>query len=305
MSTLFDPLIPIKDLRNLVFDKLEPWDMKLVQLAQCSHKTRPAKSAHVFGSGFFQLWCADRGHLQLLKHNEHLLPTGTCLGHHAAAGGHIHVLQWLKDKGFPLDATMYQWAAMGGHTHVLEWIKAMVCPLDRKDQRSPDSAAEHGCLPAMQWLVQNGSCPDERTCQIAACGGHLHVLEWLVANNCPVDHTISMDVARSGQLHVVQWLHTKGQLVSGVCEYAAERGQLHVLQWLKSVGCPCHGNLATRDATSACSLAAWNGHLEVLQWLIENGYPIDVDECLIDEEYVSRAGKRRKADIFAYLESLQ
>jgi len=294
-------MLPVKDLRKLFYAKLEYWDMELVKLAQGpSILNDQPRFTRVFESTQFQLWCAARGHLHLLKHIEPHLPARYIdLCRYAAAGGQIHVLQWLKDKGYPQNWSMYQWAARGGDTRVLQWLKAKGCPLPRPydvgmpDKQSCNAAAEHGHLPALQWLLENGFYADERTCAKAAISGHLHVLEWLVANNYPFERIISLDAAEGGHLHVVQWLYAKYMLIPGICSKAARHGHLHILQWLKTVGCPCYGESTT------CFEAAWAGHLEVLQWLVENGYPLDMDEYLSGGNIGAL-----KPDIIAYLETL-
>jgi hypothetical protein len=66
------------------------------------------------------------------------------LYHLAAGGGHLNVLQYLHENGFPWDEGTCQSAAEG----------------------------DHGC----PW--------DERTCWFAECQGHADVLRWAIDNGC-------------------------------------------------------------------------------------------------------------------------
>jgi hypothetical protein len=48
----------------------------------------------------------------------------------AAQSGHLHILQWLYDKGYPWDKDTCAGAKEKGHQHILDWIHANGCPCD-------------------------------------------------------------------------------------------------------------------------------------------------------------------------------
>ena len=108
-----------------------------------------------------------------------------------------------------------------------------------------ESAAMHGCLPALQWLREN-DCPWGATMPYAAEGGHVHVLQWARQNGCPWD-------ART-------------------CSDAALHGHFETVKWARQNGCPWD--------EKTCSDAARNGHFEILKWARQNGCPWDKDYCL-------------------------
>ena len=49
----------------------------------------------------------------------------------AAYGGHVHVLEWLRDKGFLWDASVCAAAAHAGDLPTLKWLLRRGCPWDK------------------------------------------------------------------------------------------------------------------------------------------------------------------------------
>jgi hypothetical protein len=144
--------IPIKDLRKLVYAKLNYADKELVKLAHDS----TASVDQVFKSVRFQNACAQFGYLPILKYNAKHLHRGVSLSQHAALGGQLHVLEWLRFYGYAFNTNTCANAARAGHLHVLKWMRDNNCP----------------------WYELVG--------HTAAYGGHLDVLRWAVEIKCPV-----------------------------------------------------------------------------------------------------------------------
>ena len=95
--------------------------------------------------------------------------------------GHLEVTKWLAthsrdriEERFPFTKDPMVCAAVGGHLNILQWLReqraawnAQVC----------FGAACNGHLGVLKWLREEG-CPwDETTCQGAAGGDHLTVVE--------------------------------------------------------------------------------------------------------------------------------
>ena len=126
------------------------------------------------GKVFGQYCVADaagRGHLEAIKEMRRSKARGTgesararwseAAVEQAAKGGHLEVVQWLRQNGCPWNSTTCYLAAKGGHLDVFKWLR---------DQDPP--------------------CPwNEGTCTDAAWGGHRNVLEWLRDQDppCPLD----------------------------------------------------------------------------------------------------------------------
>ncbi len=75
----------------------------------------------------------------------------------AASRGHLHLLKWAHEQGYPWDQLTCAQTARVGHLEMLKWLKEQACP----------------------W--------NEWTCHRAAEGGHLEVLQWLKEQGCPWD----------------------------------------------------------------------------------------------------------------------
>jgi hypothetical protein len=94
------------------------------------------------GCSFSRVECgaaaAGGGHLETLqllakeaKYNVYLQSLGA--GKHAAAGGHIHVLEWLHAKPYIFHEDACYAAAEHGHLAALQWLRAHGCPWNRED----------------------------------------------------------------------------------------------------------------------------------------------------------------------------
>jgi len=104
---------------------------------------------------------------------------------HFCTKGYVSLLVWLKQQ-VPLresyTGSLCNKAAKGGHLAVLQWLRENGAPWD---ERTCSCAAKCGHLATLQWLRANGAPWDEWTCVYAARGGHLAMLEWLRANGAP------------------------------------------------------------------------------------------------------------------------
>ncbi len=47
---------------------------------------------------------------------------------HAAEGGHVEVLHWLRSQGCTWDEQTCAYALEGGHLEVLQWLGSQGCP---------------------------------------------------------------------------------------------------------------------------------------------------------------------------------
>src|SRR5690606_12298914 len=112
-------------------------------------------------------WAAEYGYLDLLKwaHERHFpllqLRDGKAACAAAAKGGHLVVLQWLREQKCRWDAKTMEAAAAGGHLAVVKWMRERGCAWNSK---TAETAAESGHLAVtaaesghlLQWLRANG-----------------------------------------------------------------------------------------------------------------------------------------------------
>jgi len=108
----------------------------------------------------------------------------------AARGGHLHILEWFKEKGHILlfNENVLLSAVRGNHLHILRWLR------------------EQGCSFGAHTFVY------------AAFSGNLKILEWLSDEGCPWD---ANDVYMKGywvKPHVKIWLNDNGYFFDDIVQ---------------------------------------------------------------------------------------
>jgi hypothetical protein len=97
------------------------------------------------------------GHLSILKLLRSLDPDwdegdDDSVTAHAAGGGHLEIIEWAIENGWPLTESACKYAAGGGQLDTLKWLCDRGCPWDSgtTEYASTDEVYE--------WAKQNG-CP--------------------------------------------------------------------------------------------------------------------------------------------------
>jgi len=203
----------------------------------------------------------------------------------AARYGHMHVLQWLHERGTIERDSVCRGAAKGGHLHILEWSQTIGYEVH---QFSPDAAAKYGRLEVLKWLRDQEGARDRLalgdtsesarrlgdtvlvwtpyTCAFAAARGDIESLQWLRSVGCPWNAETCSRAALGGHLDIIQWARANGcPWDTYTYSSAARGGHLDTLQWVYANGCP--------STESAYEQAAARGHVHVLEWLWEKGCP--------------------------------
>jgi hypothetical protein len=197
----------------------------------------------------------------------------------AAEGGHVNVLQWAVDQGWPLHGdfpSAAKIAAQTGHADALQWAVEQGCP--KPEAWISCSAAARGYLGVLQWFVLNGVALSEEHAREAAIDGQVHVLQWIHDSGFRRLHFAYYVAADNGNLAVAQWLHGAGYGAppdedvelseSLVTSKATLRGHVGVLRFLHSKGFPV-------CASYCSSTARRNRDLAVLQFLQENNLLVE------------------------------
>jgi hypothetical protein len=173
----------------------------------------------------------------------------------AAAGGHVHVLRWLRSKPVPpcpWDRSVWSYAAVGG-VHVLEWLSNNSPPL-------LTTSASRGVF-----VRRPGHRLDT------------DVLEWL-RQQLPLNESICIYAATCGSIDGLEWLRDQTPPCpwnERVCEEAARAGQFEVLKWLRGQTPPCPWDGYTFESAHTAYVFGDPEHLwrEVKDWLLENDCP--------------------------------
>jgi len=246
---------------------------------------------------------ARSGHLGVLEYMHHMNRTHLSDGNvdkkvvrAAAKGGHLHVVQWLRERqcrwhfetlwgavkrghfdtvrwlienGCPWGTTTMATAIMSGRMDLVQWLNDHGC---KRGDYGVWHAARMGRLDMLEWLHANGHVTDSWASAIAAREGHLEVLVWLHAHGGTLLPDVCDSAAEGGHMHVVQWAHANGYPWNAIaCASAAERNHLDVLKWMREQGCAWDERV--------CDGAMMNGNMEMLQWARANGCPWDKHAC--------------------------
>lgn len=109
-----------------------------------------------------------------------------CTAELAAKHGHVKVLQWLLDSGYPFDVKgsqkLYRMAMQGGQTDVVFWLDAnsgtQIVNLNDVLGIECDIAAS-GNLAFIQWAVNTRGCEiTGNIFSVAAILGRLDIMNW-------------------------------------------------------------------------------------------------------------------------------
>jgi len=93
----------------------------------------------------------------------------------AAKNGHLHVLDWFRDNGYPLHQGLFLAAADNRQLNVLEWAKENECDWDTS---VATRMAANGDLDLLQWAKGAGYDLGDQFAAVAAEIGDQAILEW-------------------------------------------------------------------------------------------------------------------------------
>ena len=168
---------------------------------------------------------------------------------------HAHEYYFIMEYGLCSKAAKF------GHLHVLQWLREKACPWDSS---TCNEAAEFGHLHILRWARANGCDWNEETCSNAAYGGHLHILQWLRENGCPWDEDTCYFAARLDYLPILQWARANGcEWNEGVVNVSAEEGNISVFLWAIENGCDWQPELVLGGAARSY------GNREVIPYIIQ------------------------------------
>ncbi|GLC46497.1 hypothetical protein PLESTB_000332900 [Pleodorina starrii] len=198
----------------------------------------------------------------------------------AARQGHLAVLQYLHNRGLPVNTrSVAEEAARAGHLPLVVWAVEGLGVAPAVGAASLlDCAAASGSLELMAWLHVRGWALGPRAIPNGAESGCEEALEWLVERGCPfpLDGGAYLAAARNGDLAMLRCLHRLGCPRGPPGELLADCIRINVvsvavLQCLLDLGCP------EMDWDAAVKLVeGWRVHIEprerraaLLAWLGE------------------------------------
>jgi len=239
---------------------------------------------------------------RLYEYSDH----NVCAG--AIENGHIDVLNWVMENGYPLHRYTYEIAAKkghldvlmilyekdpwlfdirnvlsataeGGHLHILRWMYSICGIFQYRTWGITDIAAGNGHFEALKYLHDKGFVLSISTIERATNANLPEIVKWLLSKKCQWDYRSINNVIRARDYEMLTYLlsNTREEQRASMFStltfaYAVENGDIGIMKLLKEYGCPFN--------ELSCAYAAKEGRFEILQWLQDNGCPYDYRCCL-------------------------
>jgi len=132
---------------------------------------------------------ARQGNLEMVKYcvaNECPIGEDACV--HAASGGHLEILKYLREEAkAPWGSGTAECAALNGHLHILEYLVER--KYDQFDEYACDGAARGGHLDCLKYLHETAKAPwDEGAVEEARWNKHPECVQYLLDNDCPLPY---------------------------------------------------------------------------------------------------------------------
>jgi hypothetical protein len=220
----------------------------------------------------------------------------------AAAGNHMDILLWAKEKGFlSLDYPTEYYAPLNllnagfiGGPEILKFLIAensvslhglknmdgfFLNDSATKHLSSPESHSDRDSIfrkrifGSVKYLRECGVGWGGITCKFVAENADFETLRWVWEHGCPHYGTYTSYLAAFlGDFEMLKWLREQGSgWDEDTCAGAARSGNFELLKWLRDNECPWN--------ELTCTSAADTGNIEILTWARENGCPWDVETC--------------------------
>lgn len=225
---------------------------------------------------------AEKGDLDAVKLAvEQGFPYGTQTCAAAAAHGHLHILEWMEEELGVLEVRVTaQEAARTGDLPVLQWLLEQLYEEELEDgalDPAWSQAVELGNIDVLEWLRDRAPTPS-LLCETAAEHGQLASLKWLLDDGEWLTDGVYLRAARRGHFDLLQWLlcDIDVALPNGLtCLSAARKGRLDVVRALRERQAPW--------GRGFCSKVHTSGQYHVLKWALDNGCTWEHSMCSVPD----------------------
>jgi hypothetical protein len=168
-------------------------------------------------------------------YTEHQCAFNSGTGAHAAGGGHVNVLSWLKEQGVVFDKNTMNAAALLGKVSTCAYRHAEGCPWN---EVTAFAAACRKHWDTVRWLREHG-CPwiSDQICLNAAEQGSIENMSYMLQQDVVCKYVLSEmlnDTGASGHLAAAQWLrHERGAAwPARLVDWSDD-----VVTWARAEGC--------------------------------------------------------------------
>ena len=153
---------------------------------------------------------ARKGHLEIVKYlcSIYTKYLGAFVCSMAAEGGHLNVLQWLRESGCNWDSETTQCALERGNLEILKWATENGCPIR---STASETASRYGNLHILKWLYDSGYIKLNIECMKSAIrGGHWEIIHWLIGNGIKPDSACADVAIRAHKTEIFMYFVENG-----------------------------------------------------------------------------------------------
>lgn len=207
----------------------------------------------------------------------------------SAKFGHLNILEWAINR-IDSQCDFSKDAVVGGHLSILQWMKEKGL-FNNTTTKLCCVAARSGRLDILEWLLKNGCTWDKRTCDYASEKGHVNFLDYALKNNHEIIiKDCQSEAIKEGQLNVLKFIE---DVYRHPNEYTktfyslSKRGHLNILYWY------CEKrqfNIYQEEKKAIIFAAIKNGYVEIVKFVCGiKGDHMDIDK--IDLQFACSCGQ--------------
>ena len=229
--------------------------------------------------------------LEWLKENNYINGRNPELSRRAAFAGNLEVFKWAKSNNFLINPDVQQIAIQFGYFDFYNWANQNKCgyTINSIYHFAMLHADKHKMENKMKSMSEKNLLIYLKLCYASAWNGKLSMLKLLREKGYEWDSDVCYRAVKNGHLKYLKWAHENGcEWNATVCAATATYNNIEILKWLRKNGCPWDHTL--------CSECVYFNNIEMLEWMINNGFEWD-DEC---KDFLSRKVGGNRPDIIAW-----
>nr|WIL03085.1 ankyrin repeat protein [Cedratvirus borely] len=229
------------------------------------------------------------GHLDILYEVEDLDPR--LVSEKAAEGGHLHILQWLREKEILDKRAVIEGAVKGLQRKVILWLG------EEADFSSCFftciSGSEEEKIDFLEWLEERTQINYNAVAYRAACRGYIKVVRWC-AEKARLDRRFFPGVCRKGTREDLEFFSSLGYYAydKGHHHHAFQTGNIDALLWLDEQTGGVYKSWTAQNGFP--SYTTEESNIACLEWLVGKG--ISINPWLL-QKFIGE----RKSKVFAWL----
>jgi hypothetical protein len=153
------------------------------------------------------------------------------LQNNAMSRGQISVLEWMESHGFRIEVPeCYRIGTQSGHVHLLQWAK------DRNiepEESFYNEAVTFGHPNILDWALENGYLKEIPQWDWAIENEHTNVLDWALDHDYVLDDSFYAKVIKADSTEILKWAIKRGfELTKSWRDLAISSQKVDIINWM-------------------------------------------------------------------------